>query len=240
MKISKSEQGIVIRRGLRRASRQILHPADAHLLRSFPMFTPASAGPARDLAAAAIQGAAQIFPLLLAVAAPDGRAAPAAVPIASFASSDSKRRAAATLQKLLDRYGSDKALRALTITLNIIALLCEPESVKALLEIGLGTRQARSLEQVRGRPPGRVAAGISRDFLQNAQIYSRHRPPDPVHRRPDRNSSSPTRPTRHPSRPSSRKLRPVRPDHRRRPALPGREAPSFASGYRGQEVPAAG
>ena len=135
------------------------------------MFTPASAGPARDLAAAAIQGAAQIFPLLLAVAAPDGRAAPAAVPIASFASSDSKRRAAATLQKLLDRYGSDKASAAHDYHLLYSSLLCEPESVTALLEIGLGTNSRRVVSNMCGEGTPGASLRAFRDFLPNAQIY---------------------------------------------------------------------
>lgn len=160
---------MILRRTLKHASRRILHPSHARIMRSFPMFSPASAGSARDLAATAIQAAEQVFPLLLAIASPNDQVAGTAVPITCFADDTGKRLAAAKLQELYDHYGSDKA--RLDYHLLYGSLLSEPTSVTALLEIGLGTNNPRLVSNMgkRGRPGASLRA--FRDFLPKAQIY---------------------------------------------------------------------
>jgi len=134
------------------------------------MFTPASAGSARDLAARAIQGAEQVFPLLLSITSPDGRAAIANVPVTSFADDAGKRNAAVRLKELYDHYGSDKA-RYHDYHLLYGPLLSKPSSVTALLEIGLGTNNPRLVSNMgkKGSPGASLRA--FRDFLPKAQVY---------------------------------------------------------------------
>ncbi len=160
----------VLRRALKGAVRRVLHPGDARIIGSFPMFSPASAGSARDLAAAAIQAADQVFPLLLEIASLNGKPKSAIVPITCFADDTSKRLAAARLEKLYNYYGSDKA-GCHDYHLLYGSLLSEPESVTALLEIGLGTNNPRLISNMgkRGSPGGSLRA--FRDFLPTARIY---------------------------------------------------------------------
>jgi len=134
------------------------------------MFSPASAGSARDLAALAIQGAEQVFPLLFSIASPNGKATGTTVPITSFADDTSKRLAAAKLKELCDHYGSDKA-GPHDYHLLYGSLLSEPTSATALLEIGLGTNNQRLVSNMgrRGRPGASLRA--FRDFLPDAQVY---------------------------------------------------------------------
>ena len=63
-----------LRRALKGVARRVLHPSDSRIIGSFPMFSPASTGSARDLAAAAVQAAQQVFPLLLKIASLNGKA----------------------------------------------------------------------------------------------------------------------------------------------------------------------
>jgi hypothetical protein len=155
---------------LRGAARRVLHPSDARILGSFPMFSPASAGSAHDLAAAAIQSAEQVFPLLLSIASLNGTDKITAVPITCLADDEGKRQAAARLKELYNYYGSDKA-QFHDYHLLYGSLLSEPASVTALLEIGLGTNNTRLLSNMgrRGRPGSSLRA--FRDFLPAAQIY---------------------------------------------------------------------
>ena len=159
-----------LRRVLKGAARRVLHPGDARIIGNFPMFSPASAGSARDLAAAAIQAAQQVFPLLLRIASLNGKATSTIVPITCFADDTNKRLAAAKLKELYNYYGSDKA-GAHDYHLLYGSLLSEPASVTALLEIGLGTNNPRLISNMgkRGRPGGSLRA--FRDFLPTARIY---------------------------------------------------------------------
>jgi cephalosporin hydroxylase len=161
---------MTLHRAMKGAVRRVLHPGDARIIGSFPMFTPASAGSARDLAAVAIQAAEQVFPLMLSIASLNGRATSTKVPIARFADDTNKRLAADKLKELYDYYGSDKA-RCHDYHLLYGSLLSEPTSVTALLEIGLGTNNPRLISNMgkRGRPGGSLRA--FRDFLPKAQVY---------------------------------------------------------------------
>lgn len=173
---TKSEQSNVhadhtaLRRALKGAARRVLHPSDARIIGSFPMFSPASAGSARDLAAVAIQAAEQIFPLLLSIASLNGKATNTIVPITCFADDTSKKLAAAKLKELYNYYGSDKA-GSHDYHLLYGSLLSQPASVTAVLEIGLGTNNPRLISNMgrRGRPGGSLRA--FRDFLPTARIY---------------------------------------------------------------------
>ena len=160
-----------LRRVLKGAARRVLHPSDARIIGSFPMFSPASAGSARDLAAAATQAAGQVFPLLLSIASLNGKATK--VPLSRSHTSlttRAKRLAAAKLKELYNQYGSDKA-RYHDYHLLYGSLLSEPASVTALLEIGLGTNNPRLISNMgkRGRPGSSLRA--FRDFLPTARIY---------------------------------------------------------------------
>lgn len=174
---SKAKQSInghadraMLRRALKGVTRRVLHPSDARIISSFPMFSPASAGSARDLAAAAIQAAEQVFPLLLNIASLNGTVSNTTVPITYFANDTGKRLAATKLKELYDHYGSDKA-RSHDYHLLYGSLLSEPTSVNALLEIGLGTNNRQLISNMgkRGRPGGSLRA--FRDFLPKAQVY---------------------------------------------------------------------
>ena len=139
-------------------------------MRSFPVFSSTSKGSVRDLAAATIRAAEQVFPLLLDIASLNGPAIPAAVPITCFADDPGKNRAAARLKELYDHYGSDKAgYHDYHVLYG--SLLSEPASVTALLEIGLGTNNPRLISNMGagGRPGASLRA--FRDFLPNAQVY---------------------------------------------------------------------
>ena len=162
---------MTLHRALKSAARRVPHSSDVRIIRSFPMFSPASAGSLRDLAALAIQAADQVFPLLLSIASPDGVANVATVPIECFVDDTSKKPAAAAkLRELYDHYGSDKA-KYHDYHLLYGSLLSEPTSVTALLEIGLGTNNPHLVSNMgkRGRPGGSLRA--FRDFLPKAQIY---------------------------------------------------------------------
>ena len=159
-----------LHRALKGAARRVLHPSDARIIGSFPMFSPASAGSARDLAAVAIQAAQQVFPLLLSIASLNSNATSTTVPITCFADDTGKRLAAAKLKDLYNHYGSDKA-RCHDYHLLYGSILSEPTSVTNLLEIGLGTNNPRLISNIgkRGWPGGSLRA--FRDFLPNAQVY---------------------------------------------------------------------
>lgn len=161
---------MTLRRALRGAARRVMHPSDARIIGSFPMFSPASAGASSDLAAAAIQAAGQVFPLLLSIASLNGKGPCTPVPITRLADDASKRLAAARLKELYNYYGSDKA-EFHDYHLLYGSLLSEPASVTALLEIGLGTNNPRLISNMgkRGRPGGSLRA--FRDFLPTARIY---------------------------------------------------------------------
>jgi cephalosporin hydroxylase len=161
---------MALRRALRGTARRVLHPSDARIIESFPMFSPASAGSARDLAELAIQAADQVFPFLLRIASPNRRDTSAPVPITCFANDTSKKLAAAELKELYDHYGSDKAGNH-DYHLVYGSLLSDRMSVTALLEIGLGTNNPRLVSNMgkRGRPGGSLRA--FRDFLPKAQVY---------------------------------------------------------------------
>jgi cephalosporin hydroxylase len=161
---------MTLRRALRGAFARILNPSAASIIRSFPMFTPASAGSTRDLAALAIQAADQVFPLLFRIASPNGSATSMTVPIAGFVDDTSKKHAAAKLKELYDNYGSDKA-RHHDYHLLYGSLLSEPTSISALLEIGLGTDNPHVVSNMGkgGKPGGSLRA--FRDFLPEAQVY---------------------------------------------------------------------
>jgi hypothetical protein len=168
--LSKLVDRMKLRKALRGTARRLLHSSDARIIGSFPMFSPASAGSPRDLAALAIQGAEKVFPLLLSIASPNAAAASTTVPITYFADNPSKKLAAAKLKELFDHYGSDKA-RYHDYQLLYGSLLSEPTSVTALLEIGLGTNNPRLVSNMgrRGRPGASLRA--FRDFLSKAQVY---------------------------------------------------------------------
>jgi hypothetical protein len=150
------------------------------------MFSPASADSVRYLAAAAIQAAQQVFPLLPRIASLNGEATSTIVPITCFADETRKRLAAAKLKELPNYYGSDKA-GAHDYHLLYGSLLSEPASVTALLEIGLGTNNPRLISNM-GKRAQAARCKRSGIFLPTgADLRCRHRPPDPVQGRPDYN-----------------------------------------------------
>ena len=92
------------------------------------------------------------------------------VPIETFINNDKKRLAAEQLKKLCDRYGSDKAIQH-DYQLLYAGILAEPDSITALLEIGLGSnhRDVVSNMGINGKPGASLRA--FREFLPNARIY---------------------------------------------------------------------
>ena len=158
------------KRFVRAAGRRLLRKDDQRIVKSFPMFAPWSAGSAQNLAELTIQAAKQTFPLILELLSRADRTVPEPIPVEAFADTDTKRAAAVDLKRLFDRYGSDKAT-AHNYHLLYGAILADPDSVVALLEIGVGTNNPDVVSNMglQGKPGASLRA--FRDFLPKANIY---------------------------------------------------------------------
>lgn len=141
----------------------------APILAGAPAFVPNSAGGGRALAHLTLGAVDQTFPLLARFLEATGRPLLAPVPVSAFDVSERGRLAAAELKVLFDRHGSDKARHEYHLVYGPI--LSDTAVVRAMLEVGLGTKRRDVVSHMglRGRPGGSLRA--FRDFLPNAQIF---------------------------------------------------------------------
>jgi SAM-dependent methyltransferase len=131
-------------------------------------FVPLSKGGARARARLTLQAADQTFPFLTGFLEATGR--PTLSPIPAGAFDPRHRDAAEELKTLFDQYGSDKSTIH-NYHLVYGAILADTSTLKAVLEIGLGTNHRDVVSHMgsRGRPGASLRA--FRDFLPNAQIF---------------------------------------------------------------------
>lgn len=164
-KIASSPAGPAIRAG-----RRLLRGCDGRIIECLPLFYTDSAGSRRNRAAVTLQAANQTFPLMVELLSRTGRKIEDPVGIGDFVDSDDKLAAAEHLKNLFDHYGSDKATGH-DYHLLYGAILAEPDSVRALLEIGIGTNNLAVLSNMgrNGKPGASLRA--FREFLPNARIY---------------------------------------------------------------------
>ena len=141
-----------------------------HVLRSFPLYVPNSAGQYDDLAALTIQAIDQVFPFLSALATDFHGPRPALQPLEEFPRSDGDREAAAAAKALFDRHGSDKATGHAYHHLYGV-ILKDKAAIDGIFEIGLGTNRTDVVSNM-GRD-GRPGASLRafRDLCPNARIY---------------------------------------------------------------------
>jgi SAM-dependent methyltransferase len=159
----------VISTGERMLLEQVLRVGDVRIIEGLSMFKANSAASIRDQAALTLQAANQVFPLMVELRSRTGGKVAAPVPVEDFAKSSSKG-AAAELAELYNRHGSDKASPH-SYHLLYGSILAEPDSITALLEIGLGTNNVDVPSHMgkNGKPGASLRA--FRDFLPKAQIY---------------------------------------------------------------------
>jgi hypothetical protein len=152
------------------ASRIFARP-ELKVIREFPIFVPNSAGSVKDLSRLTVQAADQTFPFLLDLLSRNGAQAKEPVPVASFADSADKKAAADQLKPLFDKFGSDKSTYH-DYHLLYGSILCEPESVTNVFEVGLGSNNRDVVSNMvgRGDQPG-ASLRAFREFLPRAQIY---------------------------------------------------------------------
>jgi hypothetical protein len=142
----------------------------APILADAPAFVPNSAGGGRALAQLTFRAVDETFPRLAGFLEATGRPLLAPVPASAFDASERGRLAAAELKVLFDRHGSDKSRRH-EYHLVYGPILADTAAVRAVLEVGLGTkhRDVVSHMGLRGRPGASLRA--FRDFLPNARIF---------------------------------------------------------------------
>jgi len=152
------------------ASRIFARP-ELKVIREFPIFVPNSAGSVKDLSRLTVQAADQTFPFLLDLLSRIGAQAKEPVPVASFVDSADKKAAAEQLKPLFDKFGSDKSTYH-DYHLLYGSILCEPESVTNVFEVGLGSNNRDVVSNMvgRGDQPG-ASLRAFREFLPRAQIY---------------------------------------------------------------------
>jgi len=135
-----------------------------------PMFAPNSNGSLRRRGLATMEAANQTIPLLGKLLERQGKAPLDIIPIESLVRTESHRQAASLLKAKFTHYGSDKS-KPHDYHLLYGTILDAPETVTAVLEIGLGSNDTNVVSNMgaNGRPGASLRA--FRDFLPNAQIY---------------------------------------------------------------------
>ena len=140
------------------------------LVRSdFPVFSPESGGPRKDLAHLTAKAASQTFPFLvrlLELTTSEPFENP--VPLQTFADTENARYAAATLKHLFDKYEGDKGWNNYHHVYGTI--LQTPNTITDILEIGVGTNNADVVSHL--WPTARPGASLRAfsEFLPHAMI----------------------------------------------------------------------
>jgi len=140
------------------------------VLRSFPLFSPFSAGRYKDKAALTIQTINQTIPLLSTFSSSFGAPRLPVESITTFPKSPEDARAVVELKRCLDMHGSDKA-NIHNYHFLYGPILKDRAGVKRVLEIGLGTDNTDVVSNMghQGRPGASLRA--FREFLEVAEIF---------------------------------------------------------------------
>lgn len=147
------------------------HRHEIRTLEQLPLFVPNSEGSYEDLALQTVTSANQTFPFIVElIECTSGAPFCQPTSIENLASTDRARSAANSLERLFNKYGSDKAtLHNYHHAYGMI--LSDPERISGLLEIGLGTNNIDVTSNMgsSGKPGASLRA--FRDFLPNARVF---------------------------------------------------------------------
>jgi hypothetical protein len=141
-----------------------------NVCRTFPLFTPHSAGTYKDRARLTIQTINQTIPLLSTFTKSVGRVQHNITSIKNFPVSDKDLEAAREIKGYFDKYGSDKASG--NDYHNIYGpILQNRDEIRGILEIGMGTNNTDVVSNMAlwGNPGASLRA--FRDFLKSAMIF---------------------------------------------------------------------
>lgn len=140
------------------------------LTKEFPIFRPNSAGKYKTRALLTIKTINQTIPVLNDLIKSFNDQKPSMLPVEEFCDSNEGITASASLKTLFDKYGSDKASSHKYHYL-YGEILKNPKEILTILEIGLGTNDAKIVSNMgkTGKPGASLRA--FRDFLINAEIY---------------------------------------------------------------------
>jgi hypothetical protein len=136
----------------------------------FPAFSPYSGGEYLDRARLTISSINNTIPNLCSLIETVGLRVGSVIDIEAFATGPDDTAAANDLKSLLDRHGSDKATSH-NYHLLYGHILKDREKIRRVLEVGLGSNNAKVVSNmgVNGKPGASVRA--FRDFCPQAQIY---------------------------------------------------------------------
>jgi hypothetical protein len=140
-----------------------------NVCRTFPLFTPHSAGSYKDLSRLTVQAVNETIPLLSAFAMSVGNRHCKGTSIKSFPVSDEDLEAASEIKTYFDRHGSDKGSNGYH---NVYGpILKKRDEVTGILEIGLGTNNIDVVSNMAlwGTPGASLRA--FREFLKSAMIF---------------------------------------------------------------------
>jgi hypothetical protein len=169
--LKKSSNLVNAKRAVWRAGTRMLHGSDVRIIEDLPIFTPNSAGSLKYRARLTLQAANQTFPLMGdLVSLLTGKEFAEPVPIESLLDTQGKESAASKLKSLFDNYGSDKA-NAHDYHLVYGSILSEPDSVTAIIEVGIGTNNGDIVSNMQGEGKPGASLRAFREFLPRARIY---------------------------------------------------------------------
>jgi hypothetical protein len=160
----------ILRTAKRRVGRHVFGRDPVRIVEELSPFAPYSAGAFPTRAALTLLSVQQTFPLVLELLARTGHQRLEPIDIQAFCGTTVADPATGRLKELLDQYGSDKATDH-DYHLLYGHVLAEPETVRAMLEIGMGTNNRRVVSSM--GPSGRPGASLRafRDFLPHATVY---------------------------------------------------------------------
>jgi hypothetical protein len=155
---------------MKKAVRGALYGFDSEILGRFPLFQPWSAGRSEALEKLTVLAANQTFPLMAQLLTKIGKDNLALIRADDFCGRGESRETSTQLKQLFDKHGSDKSAEH-DYHLVYGPILNRPESVTAILEIGLGSHNDDIVSNMgrQGKPGASLRA--FREFLPNAQIY---------------------------------------------------------------------
>lgn len=142
-----------------------------NLIAAMPAFTPNSGGTFRQRSPFVIDAVNGSFPALERLAQEYGRPIPEELDMAQFAermSADPSH--AARLKERFDHYGTDKSTLH-DYHLAYAALLPEPDAVRGVLEIGIGSKNLEIVSHMEAPGPPGASLRAFRDYLPSATIY---------------------------------------------------------------------
>lgn len=176
--LKKIPLAISINRYLRRKATHFLYGADEqkrftkiNVLRTFPLYKPASGGTYEDRSRLTIQTINQTMPFLSSLAQSVSTRTINFIDMKTFPTSAADLEASNALKGCLDRYGSDKANDRHNYHNLYGPILRNRDQITSILEVGLGSDSNRIVSAMGpGHKPGASLRGF-RDFLPNAKLY---------------------------------------------------------------------